>query len=138
MKYSRAHGCAQSRSSGWRLVRARGSPYRGHLCHCHGAAGAEVEVSLTRRVRRAPAGCCTRQIEKELPAAARLKILRSMNPGLRIPGAFFSDLNIEPLDLLVQRGKRNVEALRGIGLVPVALLQHAHDEAALAILNDLK
>src|SRR5690349_7500909 len=57
---------------------------------------------------------------------------------LLIPGAFFPDLNIEPLDLLVQRGEGNVEALRRVRLVPVALLQHAHDQAAFAILNDFK
>src|ERR1051326_653026 len=68
------------------------------------------------------------KIDEEMPAAARLKI----------PGAFFPDLNIEPLDLLVQSGKRNVEAFRGISLVPVAFLQHSDDQAAFAILNNFK
>ncbi len=55
-----------------------------------------------------------------------------------IPSALLPDLNIEPLDLLVQRGKRNVEALGGFGLVPVAFFQHVDDHAALAVFNDVE
>ena len=55
-----------------------------------------------------------------------------------IPRALLPDLNVEPLDLLVQRGKRNMEALGGVSLVPAAFFQHVHDQTALAVFNDFK
>jgi uncharacterized membrane protein len=58
--------------------------------------------------------------------------------SLLIPRTFLPDLNIEPLDLLVQRGKRNVEALGGVSLIPAALLQHVDDQTALAVFNNFK
>src|SRR5581483_5611092 len=48
------------------------------------------------------------------------------------------DLDVQTFDLLIQGGEWNAEALGGFGLVPVALFQHVHDDAALAIFHDVE
>jgi len=48
------------------------------------------------------------------------------------------DLNTQALDFLIQSGKRHVEAFCGLGLVPIALLQHVQDDVAFAVLHDVK
>src|SRR5262249_47697221 len=45
-------------------------------------------------------------------------------------------INPQPLDLLVQRRKRDHESLRGLGLVPVRALQHVHNNSALDLVHD--
>jgi hypothetical protein len=44
----------------------------------------------------------------------------------------------QALDLLIERGKRDLETLRGFGLIPVGPLEHVHDDAALDFLEDLE
>src|SRR5690349_15703708 len=57
-------------------------------------------------------------------------------------GAFFrrlfTDLDVQPLDLLVERRERDAEALGCLGLVPLHLLEHVGDDASLALLDDLE
>src|SRR5260370_292495 len=48
------------------------------------------------------------------------------------------DLDVQPLDLLVERGKRNVKTLGSLGLVPVALLQHFYNQTALVVFHYLE
>jgi hypothetical protein len=71
MKYSRARAWPQSRASGWAVCQARGSLSKGHLCHRHGAAGAEVEVSLDN-AETAGASGLLRKIGEEMRSGARL------------------------------------------------------------------
>ncbi len=47
-------------------------------------------------------------------------------------------INAKPLDLLIERGKGDQEALRGLRLIPPGTLQHVHNDAALHFINDLK
>ena len=54
------------------------------------------------------------------------------------PLVVLSNLHVQPLDFLVQGGERDVEAVSGLGLVPVALLQHVANDAALAVFDDLE
>src|SRR5215472_13674886 len=57
------------------------------------------------------------------------------NPaGVRLP----ANLNIQPLDLLIQRGKRHVQAVGGFGLAPAELFQTFDDDAPLEICHDLE
>src|SRR5579863_7640476 len=51
---------------------------------------------------------------------------------------FLLDLDIQPLDLLIQRGERNAELLGGVGLVPVAALQLINDDAANDVFEDVE
>src|SRR5712692_6974459 len=48
------------------------------------------------------------------------------------------NLNIQTLDFLIQSGKRHVELLGRIGLVPVAFLQHVNQDVPLAIFHDVE
>src|ERR1700733_14520975 len=48
------------------------------------------------------------------------------------------DLDREPLDLLVQRGKRNAELLCRVRLVPLAALQFVNDDAPLNIFQNVE
>ena len=52
--------------------------------------------------------------------------------------SLFLDLDIQPLDLLIERGKWHPEVFRRFGLVPVALFQHLGDEVSLAILDHVE
>jgi hypothetical protein len=51
--------------------------------------------------------------------------------------SLFANLDIEPLDLLIQRRERNAELLGGISLVSVAALQFPDHDAALNVFEDL-
>ena len=48
------------------------------------------------------------------------------------------DLDREPLDLLVERGKRDAELLRRVRLVPLAALQLVDDDAPLDIFQNVE
>src|SRR5215469_4017111 len=48
------------------------------------------------------------------------------------------DLDIQPLDFLVQGRERNAELFGGFGLVPAALFEHVDDDTALAVFHDLE
>ena len=52
--------------------------------------------------------------------------------------AALANLDVQPLDLLVERGERDVEALGGFRLVPVAAFQHVADHAPLAIFQNVE
>src|ERR1700676_327744 len=59
--------------------------------------------------------------------------------GERLVGAAAAaDIDAQALDLLVQRGKRNQEALGGVSLVPGGAFEHVHDNAALYFIHDLE
>jgi len=47
-------------------------------------------------------------------------------------------LDIQPFDFLVHRRQRDVQALGGFGLAPVALFEAFDDDAALEIVDDLR
>src|SRR5712691_9139574 len=49
-----------------------------------------------------------------------------------------ADFNVEPLDLLIERRKRNAQRLGGRGLAPVRSLQLLDDLAALKIRHNFK
>jgi hypothetical protein len=51
---------------------------------------------------------------------------------------FLLDIDIQTFDFLIQGGKRNVETLRRVGLIPVALLQHLDNDLPLAIFDDVE
>ena len=51
---------------------------------------------------------------------------------------FLTDLNVQPLDLLVQGGKRHAQAFGGVGLAPIGLLETFHDHATFEIVDDLE
>src|SRR5690242_12351196 len=68
---------------------------------------------------------------RQKPRAYRISCL------LRLP-QLLADFNVQPLDLLVERRQRDPEALRGLRLVPVALLQHVGDDPPLAFLHHLE
>ena len=55
-----------------------------------------------------------------------------------ITAAAAADINSEPLDFLVERGKGNKKTLGGFGLVPAGALQHINDDAALDFVHDLE
>src|ERR1035438_721478 len=57
-------------------------------------------------------------------------------PG-SVPAAL-PNLDVQALDLLVQRGERDAELLRGLGLVAVAALQFVDDDAALDVFHDVE
>src|SRR5215471_11713940 len=48
------------------------------------------------------------------------------------------DINPQALDLLIQRGKRDQETLRGFRLIPAAALEHVHDDAPFDFVDDLE
>jgi hypothetical protein len=48
------------------------------------------------------------------------------------------DLNAQAFDLLVKRGKWNVQGICGLGLAPVGLLQVLDNDSALEIRHDLE
>src|SRR5215469_1066775 len=47
-------------------------------------------------------------------------------------------VNPQALDLLIQRGKRDQETLRGFRLIPAAPLEHIHDDAPFDFVDDLE
>jgi len=51
---------------------------------------------------------------------------------------FFLDIDVQAFDFLIQGGKRDVETLRRVGLIPVALLQHLDNDLPLAIFDDVE
>jgi hypothetical protein len=55
-----------------------------------------------------------------------------------VGAALFADLDVEALDLLVERGERDAELLGGVGLVPVAALELLDDDAALDVFEDVE
>ncbi len=55
-----------------------------------------------------------------------------------VPAATVARVNPQPLDFLIERGKRNQEAFRRFCLVPTGALEHVHDNAALDLVHDLK
>src|ERR1035438_557392 len=61
-------------------------------------------------------------------------------PCLAVPvlSVLLLDLNIQALDLLVQRRQWNAESVGGFGLVPAAFFQHIADDAAFAVFNDFE
>ena len=48
------------------------------------------------------------------------------------------DINAQPLDLLVQRGQRNLKLLRRFRLIPVRAFQHVANHAPLNLIHDLE
>src|SRR5579864_4813034 len=62
---------------------------------------------------------------------------RSLRPT-RLFSSFFLDIDVQTLDLLVQGGKWDVEALGRVGLIPVTLFQHLDDDLPLAIFHDVE
>ncbi len=48
------------------------------------------------------------------------------------------DLDVQPLDLLVQGGERHMETLGGLRLVPSAALQHGGNHPTFAVFHNLK
>src|SRR4051794_37719382 len=73
-----------------------------------------------------------------LPYRKMILLKRGSGLGLGGLAALLLDLNVQPLDLLVQRGERDAEFLRRLSLVPVAFLQLADDDPALALFHDVK
>ena len=55
-----------------------------------------------------------------------------------ITAASAAHIDSEPLDFLVERGKRNEKTLGSFGLVPAGALQHINDDAALYLVHDLE
>src|SRR6266849_4304053 len=55
-----------------------------------------------------------------------------------IATAAAADIYAEALDFLIQRGKRNHEALGGFGLVPAGAFQHVNNDTPLDLVHDLK
>src|SRR6267154_1118772 len=55
-----------------------------------------------------------------------------------ITAAAAADVNAEPFDFLIERGKGNQKTLGGLSLVPVGALQHVNDDAALDLVHDLE
>src|SRR5260370_42578498 len=55
-----------------------------------------------------------------------------------VPAATVARVNPQPLDFLIERGKRNPEAFRRFCLVPTGALEHVHDNAALDLVHALK
>src|ERR1017187_1494473 len=51
---------------------------------------------------------------------------------------FLADLDIEALDLLVQRAQRNTQAFGGLGLAPVALFEPLQDDAPFVVVDNLE
>src|ERR1051325_11740751 len=64
--------------------------------------------------------------------------LGRMEPSGGLSCSPLSDLDIQPLDLLIQRRKRNPQSLGCRRLAPVGGLQLLDDLAALIIRDDLK
>src|SRR3981081_1530259 len=67
--------------------------------------------------------------------------LREVNwgaDGCYLPPPFFLDLNIQAADLLIQGRERHMEALGGLGLIPITAFQHVGDDSTLNVLDDLK
>ena len=69
------------------------------------------------------------------PQADSLKIV--IQPGKLVATALLH-FHVQPLDLLVQRRQRNLEVLRGLGLVPVAALQPVGDDAPLDLFHQVE
>src|SRR5215510_6347818 len=49
-----------------------------------------------------------------------------------------ANVDAQALDLLIERGQRDHEALRRFGLIPARALQHVDYDAALDLVHDLK
>src|SRR5215472_9303277 len=82
-------------------------------------------------------GCTQSRVTRLRWARADARLLtRAGAEG--VVAAAAADFDVEPLDFLVQGGKRNKKAFRGFGLVPVGALEHIHDDAALDLIHDLK
>ena len=69
------------------------------------------------------------------PQADSMKICDS---AARLISCTFFNFDIEALDLLVQRGERNLEVLRGLGLVPVTALETIGDDAPLNLFHQIE
>src|ERR1017187_4062241 len=54
------------------------------------------------------------------------------------PVGFLADLDIQPLDLLVQRTERNAQAFGGFGLAPIALFEPLQDDAPFVVVDNLE
>ena len=65
-----------------------------------------------------------------LPAA----LASPLGPAARAAPHFDS----EPLDFLIERGKRNLKALGRLRLIPTGALQHVRNDAALHFLDNLE
>src|SRR5215472_18023556 len=63
---------------------------------------------------------------------AECRCLRPVLPALLL------DLNVQAADFLIQRGKRHVEALSSLGLIPVAALEHVDDYAPFNVPDNLE
>src|SRR5690348_4791218 len=59
-----------------------------------------------------------------------------LSPGLGI--GFLADLDVEALDLLIERGERNVQTFGGFGLAPAEVFQTLENGTALEIVHDLE
>src|SRR3970282_2803872 len=56
----------------------------------------------------------------------------------RVLFALAAHINAQPLDLLIQGGKRDLEALGRLRLIPIGALEHVQDDAPLALFYDVK
>src|ERR1017187_135465 len=59
-------------------------------------------------------------------------------PTKTSPIGFLADLDIQALDLLVQRAERNTQAFGGFGLAPVALFEPLQDNAPFVVVDNLE
>src|ERR1700733_6377176 len=62
----------------------------------------------------------------------------SSNPVWSLVAYPLLDLYVEALDLLVQRGERNLEVFCGLSLIPVAALQPVGDDAPLNLFHQIE
>jgi len=77
----------------------------------------------------------TRNVYHAAPEVAREQI---PNPSLVLLPRPLPYFDVQPLDLLIQGGKRDVELLGRIGLVPVAALQFLNDDAPLDVFENVE
>src|SRR6266567_8966633 len=68
----------------------------------------------------------------------QLQAVRDLAPAPALLPSPFSNLDIQSLDLLVQRRERNMELLRGIRLIPVAALQLLDDDPPLDVFENVE
>ena len=53
-------------------------------------------------------------------------------------GAAPARIDAQPLDLLIERGKRNLKQFRCFGLIPACTFEHVANNAALDFIHNLK
>src|SRR5580658_4628027 len=79
------------------------------------------------------AGVGPGSVDSMKSAGVDARTTAGLETGATLPlfPALFADLDIQPLDFLVQRRERDAELFGGVGLVPVAALEFLDDDAAL-------